>query len=209
MKTKEELKQYFEKGDRPTQSQFWEWMDSYWHKEELIERVIPLFDGDKFKGSSIELTIPKNAKKITSGSYIYTGMSYQITRVIFNEGLEEIESGVFNSQNIKSIKTPSTLKIIGIAAFANQGNMINGYDSLEEIILNEGLITIGNYAFNCNRATIIKDLYIPNSVQTVGENAFAIPSLENVSVRAGLDLSNAGIPATAVITYRTTDSNDS
>ncbi|GAA5092670.1 hypothetical protein GCM10023210_21950 [Chryseobacterium ginsengisoli] len=36
MITKEKLKLYFEEGDKPTQEQFWEWMDSYWHKEEKI-----------------------------------------------------------------------------------------------------------------------------------------------------------------------------
>jgi len=212
MKTKEELKLYFENGDKPTQEHFWQWLDSYWHKEEKIsqdsiesiEKVVPFFDGNNLKGSSIILTIPQNTKKIISGSYIYSGMSYQITKVIFNEGLEEIEGSAFNSQNIKIIKTPSTLKIIRTTAFANQGNMINGSDSLEEIILNEGLITIEDYAFNSSRA-VVKNLYIPSTVQFVGQNAFAIPSLETVSAPTGLDLRNSGIPATATITYRGID----
>ena len=37
MTTKEALKLYFEKGDQPKQEHFWEWMDSYWHKEEKID----------------------------------------------------------------------------------------------------------------------------------------------------------------------------
>ncbi len=36
MKTKEELKKYFENGDIPVQEEFWEWHDSYWHKDEKI-----------------------------------------------------------------------------------------------------------------------------------------------------------------------------
>ncbi|WP_213277699.1 M14 family metallopeptidase [Chryseobacterium indologenes] len=36
MKTKEELKKYFENGDIPVQEEFWEWQDSYWHKNDLI-----------------------------------------------------------------------------------------------------------------------------------------------------------------------------
>ncbi|WP_181446065.1 hypothetical protein [Chryseobacterium candidae] len=36
MKTKQELKQYFENGDIPVQEEFWEWHDSYWHKDEKI-----------------------------------------------------------------------------------------------------------------------------------------------------------------------------
>lgn len=36
MKSKEELKSFFENGDIPKQDQFWEWQDSYWHKEEKL-----------------------------------------------------------------------------------------------------------------------------------------------------------------------------
>jgi hypothetical protein len=37
MKTKTELKSFFETGDKPTQNQFYEWMDSYWHKDESTQ----------------------------------------------------------------------------------------------------------------------------------------------------------------------------
>lgn len=208
MTTKEKLKLYFEKGDYPTQNQFWEWMDSYWHKEEKIpqdsvetfEKVIPLFDEDNFIGPGIELTIPLNVKKILISAYLYEGFNYQIAKVIFNEGLEEIGQNAFNGQNIQIIKTPSSLKSIGSYAFSNQGNQ-RGSGILEQIILNEGLIKIEGYAFSSSKAKV-KDLYIPTTVQSVGQDAFLIPSLETVSAPAGLDLSIAGIPATAVITYR-------
>ncbi|WP_027380502.1 hypothetical protein [Chryseobacterium daeguense] len=36
MKSKQEIKKFFENGDIPNQEQFWEWQDSYWHKEEQI-----------------------------------------------------------------------------------------------------------------------------------------------------------------------------
>ncbi|MFP3591824.1 leucine-rich repeat domain-containing protein [Chryseobacterium sp. SIMBA_038] len=210
MKTKQELKLYFENGDIPTQNHFWEWQDSYWHKEEKIsqnsvdsiEKIIPFMINDELLGSSISLNIPTNTKKIRSGAYPFTGMSYQITEVTFNEGLEEIGLGAFNSQNIKNIITPSTLKTIESSAFSNQANTINGTDSLESIKLNDGLETIGSYAFSCPRATIIKQLFIPSSVISVGQGAFTIPSLQTVSAPIGLDLNNAGIPETAIITYR-------
>lgn len=38
MKTKQELKQYFENGDIPVQEEFWEWQNSYWHKDESINQ---------------------------------------------------------------------------------------------------------------------------------------------------------------------------
>ncbi|MCD9618174.1 leucine-rich repeat domain-containing protein [Chryseobacterium gleum] len=210
MKTKEELKKYFENGDIPVQEDFWALMDSYWHKNEKIsegaienyEKVVPFFNDNGLLSSAVILTIPVATNKIHDSAFVYTGMSYQIIKVILNEGLEEIGYSAFLGQNIKSIKTPSTLKIIRDQAFWDQKNNINGPDSLEEIILNEGLTTIGAQAFYCPRATVIKDLYIPDSVKSVGQNAFAIPSLKTVSVPFGLDLSNTGIPSTATITYR-------
>lgn len=36
MKSKEELKRFFENGDIPKQEEFWEWQESYWHKNEKI-----------------------------------------------------------------------------------------------------------------------------------------------------------------------------
>lgn len=36
MASKNTLKNWFRTNLRPTQAQFWEWMDSYWHKDELI-----------------------------------------------------------------------------------------------------------------------------------------------------------------------------
>jgi len=51
MKTKTELKTYFETGDKPTQDQFYEWMDSYWHKEESL----PL--DQKYKTISVDTTL--------------------------------------------------------------------------------------------------------------------------------------------------------
>ncbi|SIQ95758.1 leucine-rich repeat domain-containing protein [Chryseobacterium sp. RU33C] len=211
MKTKEELKLYFENGDIPKQEDFWEWQDAYWHKDEKIaqssiesiEKVIPFFTNDnELLGSALVITIPSNTKKIINGAYSFSGMSYQIVKVNLNEGLEVIGPSAFNQQNIKSVRTPSTLQVIENNAFGQQANMINGSDSIEEIVLNEGLISIGDYAFNCLRATVIKDLYIPSTVTSVGQNAFAIPSLKNVSAPTGLDLSKAGIPSTATITYR-------
>lgn len=33
---KSTVKTWFQNGDKPNQEQFWAWMDSWWHKDELI-----------------------------------------------------------------------------------------------------------------------------------------------------------------------------
>lgn len=40
MKSKEQLKQIFENGDKPKQEDFWDWQDAYWHKEDEND-IIP------------------------------------------------------------------------------------------------------------------------------------------------------------------------
>ncbi|WP_374444269.1 hypothetical protein [Epilithonimonas sp.] len=40
MTSKTELKSFFQTGDKPEQDHFYEWMDSYWHKEDP-EDIIP------------------------------------------------------------------------------------------------------------------------------------------------------------------------
>lgn len=55
MTTKTDLKKYFETGDTPTQEQFYEWMDSYWHKDESSQIKI---------NSTTEIT---NQTKTTNG----------------------------------------------------------------------------------------------------------------------------------------------
>lgn len=44
MKTKQELKLLFENDDTPNQDDFWEWQDSYWHKEDKIPAAAVDYD---------------------------------------------------------------------------------------------------------------------------------------------------------------------
>lgn len=39
MASKNILKNWFKTGLFPTQSQFWEWMESYWHKDDIIPQA--------------------------------------------------------------------------------------------------------------------------------------------------------------------------
>jgi len=55
MTTKTTLKTYFKQGAQPTEGQFYEWMDSYWHKDESAQIKI---------NSTTEIT---NQTKATNG----------------------------------------------------------------------------------------------------------------------------------------------
>ncbi|WP_160137172.1 hypothetical protein [Chryseobacterium sp. c4a] len=57
MKTKQELKQYFENGDIPNQEEFWEWQESYWHKDEKIPLDKLAYDFSK-KADLVDGVVP-------------------------------------------------------------------------------------------------------------------------------------------------------
>jgi hypothetical protein len=210
MKTKEELKLYFEQGDTPTQEEFWEWMDSYWHKEEKVSLestdllateqhlMYSLEDSTELLGVAKTIVIPEGVKVIGSSSFTFNNFTKNyITKVIFPSTLEKIKESAFNNQYLKGIlKIPGSCKTIESFAFYGFSNQIT------ELILEEGIENVGNGAFGLQSSSDLKNLYIPNSVQSVADYAFSIPSLLTVSAPSGLNLSNAGIPVTATITYR-------
>ncbi|MBQ7761312.1 MAG: leucine-rich repeat protein [Clostridia bacterium] len=78
-----------------------------------------------------------------------------LTKVILNEGIEQIDEGAFMGTSIKEVEIPSSVKIIGDKAFAD-------CKKLTKLKLNEGLEEIGAWAF---RKTAIENVIIPNSVK--------------------------------------------
>ncbi|RXM39993.1 hypothetical protein BOQ62_08855 [Chryseobacterium sp. CH21] len=208
MKTKEELKLYFENGDIPKQEDFWEWQNSYWHKSEKLqstsidqpayeEFLLSPTDNTEIIGLGRRMIIPEGIK--TVGGFIYSGAAKNtIIEVQFPKTLEKLKSFAFAYQFLKgSLKIPGTCKTIEASAF------LSGYANISELILENGIETIDSSAFQLSGSTALTELYIPKSVKSVGQNAFNIPSLKKVSVKQGLDISNAGIPATATISYYT------
>ncbi|MBE4950283.1 leucine-rich repeat domain-containing protein [Chryseobacterium culicis] len=212
MKTKEELKLYFENGDIPKQEDFWEWQNSYWHKSEKLpnssleliayEEFLPSpTDHTEIMGIGKRIVFPEGIKVI-GGIAGGPGFLYQaaakniITQVTLPSTLERIKANAFGNQFITgTLRIPGSCKIIETSAFSGSNSRVS------ELILENGIETIDNYAFQLAGATTVTELYIPKSVKSVGQNAFNIPSLKKVSVKQGLDISNAGIPATATILY--------
>lgn len=66
---------------------------------------------------------------------------------------------------------PDTVTYIGDNAFEHERDGFNtDYSKLIEIVLPEGLLTIGNYAFSDCRE--LKKIDIPSTVTNIGEGAF-------------------------------------
>ena len=213
MKTKEELRLYFENGDIPKQEEFWAWQDSYWHKDEKLrsssldlsayeEFMFSPTSSTEIMGIGKRIVFPEGIKVIGSTiggpGFIYQQAAKNIiTQVTFPSTLERIRTGAFGNQFITgTLRIPGSCKVIEASAFSSANSRIS------ELILENGIETIDNSAFQLTGSNSLTELYIPNSVKYVGQNTFNIPSLKKVSAPAGLDISNAGIPSTTTITYR-------
>lgn len=105
----------------------------------------------------------------------------------------KIPSHAFTSTGVQSITVPSGIKKVGEYAFYDCPLNKEPYISLQE-----GLETIGNYAFGKNDAapnTTMNSLTIPSSVQSIGDHAFYnYTGLQTVTV-LGEDNGGAGASA--------------
>lgn len=134
-------------------------------------------------GIAGSVTVPECVTSISNEAF---GNHKSISKIILHNGITSIQEGAFNGcsslseinipssitaiegrtfyncGSLKSITIPSSVKSIGVHAFTGS--------ALERVVLNEGLTTIGNYAFY-NLSTL-EDINMPNSLTTIGSNAF-------------------------------------
>lgn len=105
----------------------------------------------------------------------------------------KIPNHAFTSTGVQSITVPSGIKEVGEYAFYDCPLNKDPYISLQE-----GLATIGDYAFGKNDAapnTMMTSLTIPSSVQSIGDHAFYnYTGLQTVTV-LGKDNGGAGASA--------------
>lgn len=134
MKSKEELKKLFENGDKPTQEEFWEWQDSYWHKgEKLPLETAGLY---KIKGSVGTKTDLDFMTSMTEGdvyNVIETGDNYVYVLNLNNMG----EAGWDKLGGL------SDLSAINLQTVLDNGNYAQSDDANKSISidLENGVIT--------------------------------------------------------------------
>ena len=135
---------------------------------------------------TVEVTCQENLEYNTRSSYTgdvvipstvnYEGVTYKVTKIgrfafyysdltslVIPEGVEEVaDNGCDQCYRLASIKYPSTLKKIGQSAFCS-------CNAGPDIILPEGLESIGNYAFSWSNSN---KLVLPSTLKSIGERAF-------------------------------------
>ncbi|PIF43559.1 leucine rich repeat (LRR) protein [Chryseobacterium sp. 52] len=176
MKTKQELRLKFENGDKPTQDHFWEWQDSYWHKDEKIEmsKIAGLENGfPRFNDFYAEADEAGNASLahlqvrrifIKPGTLhipdmFATGMG--ISELTLASSLLTIGTDAFSNNALKTLTIPENVSIISERAFSS--------NQLTSVIIPESVKEIKDSAFTYNK---LGGLYIPASVAKIGPNAF-------------------------------------
>ena len=142
-----------------------------------------------------EVVVPARVRIIGQGAfYGCTNMR----SVLLPDKLEEIVAYAFEGcKSLKTISLPSGLSKIGMGAFvgceslANESGMVIIRDTLygyygddEEIVVPEGVIVLGAYAFS---KRTISQITLPESVKHIDSNCFEkCKKLEKVILPAGL-----------------------
>ena len=135
------------------------------------------------------------------GSGVLTGNTACKGAVTIDSSVTSIAANAMkaaaNVTAITSVVVPSGVTAIGASAF--QGNPIN------TLTLSEGLVTIGDYAFESMGGTSRVNITIPNSVTSIGNRAFHQSRLGDIIIGTGLVTvpshgfyNNFGLGATSV-----------
>lgn len=157
-----------------------------------------------FKGTPItEIALPNTVTTLAESSF--EGCK-NLTSITLPSNLTSIgDRAFYGCKNLSVINIPATVNSIGKNAFEGCGKLaVLNIGTPDPNKSSEGLVTIGNYAFN---GTKITNLRLPDTVKTIGDCAFmACPiteitlSKELTSIGSGAfegtKISNLVIPAT-------------
>ena len=120
-----------------------------------------------------EVTIPKS---VETASHAFYG-DINLKKVIFEDGIVTIPSGVLYNTGLEEIVLPSSVKTIGSYAFSNN-------KSLEKIYLLDGVRQIEAGAFSGDSKLSVVEL--PKSLTEISRDVFSeTPSLTHINLPSG------------------------
>ncbi|NRQ45780.1 MULTISPECIES: hypothetical protein [Chryseobacterium] len=181
MKSKEELKKYFENGDKPTQEQFWEWQDSYWHKDEKLENIVPLTGTENGENVTGKITSEAATVFVADWGNIE---SESRARLAQDEGfiIETFRKNVqLKSDNLKFTDNSSNEKGVLLSIDTNTGvtanklfDLVSHYQFVQQLHIQDGYYTKSQIDSMVERLYKIKGSVpdfasLPSSENTLGD----------------------------------------
>ena len=131
---------------------------------------------------SFDYTVVELCKKLSSITVSTDGLGEKLASkdgVLYNADFTELLIYPANKADVTEFFVPETVKVIASHAFYENS-------SLNKVVLKEGLVEIGTYAFDgCSALT---EINIPSTVQLIGRRAFGRTYyLTNISFTTGGD----------------------
>ena len=166
------------------------------------------FDGRRVSANKnlLRVTLPDTIKNIDSSAFYDCA---KLREVNIPEGVTNIALTAFNyCASLESVDIPGSVETIGSSAFANCSNLVS-------VTIGDGVRNIGQGAFGYCTSLSCDDeqgFYIPDSVQTIGSDAFhsvaftkaSLPgSLYSVGSPVSSAFSNVSLLKSVDVMYRT------
>ena len=135
-------------------------------------------EGTIYYTSLTNLTVPSNIKTIQLGN-----MALNLQTLIIEEGVEQIDDNAFSyNSNLNKLRLPSTLKHIGLSAFAGC-NVTDG----PEYIYQRNPDGSENTAVLNSYAGANKSITLPSQIKEIEDLAFDSCDITSVTLNNGLE----------------------
>jgi len=162
MKSKQELKKYFENGDKPTQEQFWEWQDSYWHKDEKLENTIPLSGTEDGENVTGKITSEASTVLVADWGNIEAGNGAR---------LNQVEGFVIDKANKTAQLQSDSIRIVDNSAQGN-GTLVS-INTTEGVVANKLYPITSPYQY-IQRNHLLSNYYTKPQVDGLIERLYKI-----------------------------------
>ncbi|MDO4763824.1 MAG: hypothetical protein Q4A00_05530 [Flavobacteriaceae bacterium] len=155
-----QLKNWFKTGLKPTQAQFWAWLDSFWHKDEEIpqDKIKGLSDSLESKADAVQLNHKANADA---------------------SGLSEEQKQAWK-ETLGVGELPSNIATIDETGNPNKIGNVHTKEQITELLENSGK-NMGNTDLNITQPRV-HSMAVGSSLEfDTGGNPFIVSGLPNVS----------------------------
>lgn len=120
-----------------------------------------------------EITFPENIGSIGHGAF---GLNQGLTSITFSEGFaQNAKNNMFDYSAVETLVIPSYMKEIPAGLMARSAYLKN-------LTIEEGVTHINNSAFNGMFGGSITEVVLPESLEYIGDSAFACHPIESIRI---------------------------